>query len=660
MNIVRSVLLTLILFTLVIPSIGFASTVFTSSQTGTTIYPSTTYLHLLRYTPGSAIGEITWSGFVVSVGSWSTCKVDVRLVNNVAGLKPELVSASCSKNDNIAKVTITVKFSGTYQGGDIDLNPFSSINVVFYDSKGNRVSVAPVSAQPIQVTEVKVTDFGFSYNPIDTKTIRYVVYPQGKISVPATIYIIPIANVNIKVTLSDYVSVDTTLTVKYTVLGKQYTTYITIPKINSFATGQLSNIPLNTTVSVTLLIGDKQLLSQSLNVYQEAIKNSVGPVSFSVDAPYEFWHQEQEFQIIGSVSLEQISGGYLSVVMYANGKKATDILSSPGDTSNNLVVYFSSYQDEITGYYVITYKPIFGTGVKITVPFKTSFKVSTGHIISAIFYYTFLFIFGAGVVSVIIGLLFGQHGINTIQAGFLLIIVSTLVFLIPTLMGYVLVLLAHSGVQDPIGVSRINVMNIGDIIDKTLQFISMKAMSYSGFLWNVAKYTISALGTLAAGSIGGGLLGLFTGGALSQFLGRVLGTLGSELITLATLSFMASIFLNVLAKIFPIFLNVILVLMLYMTLFRALIAAFSGMGGAAGVMESVLNMSFIILILLVTPMLMSSIDYMIQENYYSIDWGPIHFRFPNIFVVFPLMIVEILILTMVLAFAFQRLASMFR
>ena len=649
-----SIMILVILVTLTLSTIVHASSELT---------PSVAEFRMLRGTDASKLGTVTYTGAVSTSVAWDYCSVDVVTSPSRGGIYAEIVEKKCEKSGKDAIITIKIAVKGTYTGEDFDWYPFSSVKIDFYGN-GTVVDTQYPSIVPIHIKEVKINRIDFDTPPIDTSKISYIINPGTDVNAPTTITIATSADVNLVAELTDYLSVPTTVEVRYIIVSQSpgststsKSAYITFSTDSLTTKFTLSGVPLTSPLPIQVVLNEITLYTTTLDVPSKASEINVGGASISAAPPIQFWEKQQNYKVISQLYINQLNGGSLTISMVINNTYVAgpQTYSSPGPV--NLEVSLPGRQDVISGYYEIVYNGPYGPAPRVVVRFSTSYAVTTGGILRSVFYNIFMFIVSAGFTGLVIGLFLRRPDLQS--AGLIMLSSGVFIFLIPTLMGYVVTLATHvkvgnqAGIEDPIGASNLTITNLGEVVDRAIEYIQNKAMYYSSFLFNTALFVLGIVGVLAAVTIGGGILGWLTGGALSQFLGQVLGALGSQLISFATMSIMASIFLKVLAIVFPIFLNVIFAILLFVALIQALFAGFTGSYGQ--VYGTVISLSVLVLTVLLTPCILATLDKVIAEQKITIP--VVNIDIPDIFTQFGLVIVQIILLTMILAMAFQRLMA---
>ena len=639
------------LFALFVPVASAASFDFTTSKNS---------FNLIRGTSGEKLGTITYSGSFTPDVEWDDCRLIVDMRGYpVAGLRAENVSQYCRRSGGTIEVTVTIAVKGVYEGGNITWNPFSVVAVELYNN-GSRVDVVYASVQTISINEVIITRLDFGSPAIDTGSVSYVVIPDTLVEAGTSIYIVTSADVNAVIELSNYVSVPTNLYAVYSISRGGGSSYRTVPIYISTDTLSVSfklrDIPLDRPLSLTIEQNNLTVYAGTLDVPSKAEEIDVGYVALSTFPPVQFWESRERYKVVSQVYITQITSGRVDVSMTVNGANTpTRSYTAPGPT-DDLYVTFDERQDTISGEYRIVYHGRYGSSPTIVVKFSDQYTHTVGGLLKGVFEILFTFSIGAGFVAVVLGLFLRRPDLQS--SGLIVLASSVMIFLIPTLMGYIIALVVHAGLEDPIGLSDLNLVNLGDKVDASISFIYHRAQSYSMWLMGASVAAITFAIALAGLTVVGGAIGIFTGGALSIFLGNVLGKLGSFLITFAVMSFIASVILRVIGVVFPVLLTVIFVIILFVALLNALFAGFTG--SYAQIYTPVISLAILVMAVLLTPPVIATLDKIQMDYQISIHIPVIDEEIPiptDIFMFFGLVLMKIIILVSVLAMAFQRLLA---
>lgn len=630
---------------------------YASPDTGT-LSPSVTEYRILKGTDGNKLGSVTYTGSASTSVSWDYCNLTVTPAPPQSGLYVEVASKSCTRTGSGISVTIRLNIKGVYSGGNFNWNPLSTVKAALYKN-GTVVDTIYFSVEPISIKEVTINKIDFDNPPIDTSTISYTVIPKTSVEAGTSIYIVTSADVNLVAELSDYLSVPTTVEVQYMLQSPSggssvwKTAYVTFGTDTLSASFTISDVPLTVPLPVQVSQNNVTIYSTSLDVPSKASEVNVGGAIISTAPPIQYWEREQSYKVVSQLYINQLQGGSVTISMTVNGKTVGPRTYTSTGSVDDLEVVFNDKQDTISGQYEIVYRGPYGSAPRVVVTFTSNYVGTTGGLLRDVFYILFMFIVTAGFTGVVMGLFLRRPDLQS--SGMIMLSSGILIFLIPTLMGYAVALLSHTGIEDPVGVKNLNLWNLGDIVDNSIQYIQQKAYGYSQKLFGIAVFSVTILAVLAGIVTAGGIVGWLTAGALSEFLGQVLGALGSQILTLATLSFMASVFLKVLAIIFPITLNVIFTIILFTALLQALFAGFTG--SHAQVYGTVISLSILILTVLLTPPILATLDKLISEQTIVIDLKVTQITIPDIFTALGLVVIQIVILTMILAVGFQRLMA---
>lgn len=630
-----------------------------SADSGVSLSPSITNLNLLQGTPGSALGTIKWSGTFSTNRPWLSCKVSVPTTIFSSGLRPYVSSKSCSRTGaNNVYIEIYFKFNGTYNGGTFNLVPTYTATLTLLGPNSTVVDRESISLEPVSIKQVSIQSIYLGNPAIDPNTVSYSVQPKPPVKVGQTLYIFTSADVNVVIQLSDTLSIPSTVQFQYYLAssntGKQnyVSTDITIPAGKLTQQLIIPGMPLSQSIPFSVFYNNINIYSGTLDLASVAQQYSVGGATIVGNTPLLIWENEKVFTLNGSVFISDLQGT-IQMTLYADGLPSKTITTTQPGTYV-LSIPLPKRPNQSRGYYSIEYIGPYGSVGPIEITYEANFNLKVGGVLTDVFYVLFMSIFSAGFLAVSLGLAFRRPDLQS--AGMLTMVAGVLIFFIPTLMGYSILLVTHAGVQDPIGLGDLTVFNLGNKVDRSVEYVQNRANYYSGLLYNMAIDVAAFIGTLGGIVVIGGWAGLVTGGALSQFLGRVLGSLGSQLLSLVSFSIIAATFLQILAAIFPIIIDVILVIMLFIALAQALFAAFTG--NIAPVFSTVIGMSTLILTILLTPPILATMDYIKPQQTIPITIPHIKtFHVKNIFAELAIVVMEILIIAMILGMAFQRLMA---
>ena len=612
--------------------------------------PST--LNLLRGTPGDRIPVIKYEGRYDIGKEWDYCNVTAKPSYGIAGLTPKIISATCTNYFGDVRVEVRVGFEGAFQGGSVSLTPISTLRVDLYFNN-TKVETLYLTPQTIYINEVYIT-VSLGSPPVVSGTVSYSVSPSNP-TLGSTIVWYPSATINVKLELSEYLSVDTTVQFKYRQPGYNVERAVTVTFSRYTLSKQIQApaVDLTRALYYDIVIGNNTVTSGTLDLSPASSYSISGGAMVTVYYPY-VTKEGSTYYVVGGVFVNELISGRVEIALTIDGKTQTRTAYSTGAVEIKIPVG-DTRPDTVSGVYELQYIGPTATGPTVTIRFNQAQQMTTGTILSNVFYIIASLLSAAGFAGIVFGLFLRRPDLQT--SGLLLLTSVVLVFMIPTMFAYVVVLMTKANSPDPIGLSNLNMANLGEKLDEALRYIQEKSFHYSSILRNAAIGLIGVLVTLAGITTGGGVFGLLTGGALSQFLGHVLGSLGGQIVMLASLSFMAAIFLNILAQIFPTLINIIFILMLALILLQALFVAFTG--SPAQLFGSIISLSMLILIILLTPSILAMFDQFVAEQSIEIDLKVVSVSIPNPFTKLALVVLEITFLSLILVMAFQRLMAMF-
>ena len=628
-----------------------------------TLSPNVKGIKILRGTPGSDIGTIRWSGTEDVGKQWVSCKLSIPTPSEYSGLKPYVYKKYCGHGSgNKVDVYIDFKFKGTYTGGSFDLTPVSGITLKLYDVNNTLVSEINVDLRPVPVKEVEIQDVHLGSPPIESSSISYVVFPKDtdKRVVGRTIYIYTSGQVNIEIQLSDTLTVPATIDFQYQVPSEEGSNNVETTRI-SFSTNELQHtftipdVPLISTLPYVIYYNKLNLYSGNLDLTEIVKEYNMGGAMFTAGMPYLVWANESDWMVFGDIYVNEIKGSLDVTLKLDQVNKSSEVvtITEPGTTTIKIKV--GKELDHISGQYNVKFTGGgYNSPPEFSIKFDTAFTSNVGNVLGTVFYILFLFMFVAGFFSVFIGVILRRPDLQT--SGITAMLGSTLIFFIPTVMGYSILVLTHAGVVDPIGLSDLTITNIGEKVDKSIRYIQLTTHFYSTTIYNIVSYFVTLLAGLGGASVIGGLVGLITGGGLSQFIGKVLGEYGSVIIKYTTLAIITATFLQILGAIFPILIDLILVIMLFIAILQAIFASVTG--NIAPVFSTVIGMSVIILSILVTPLVLATMNNIKWKQHIEIVIPKVKtFEVPNIFAWIGMAVIEMVFLTAILGLAFQKLMA---
>jgi len=616
-----------------------------------TLEPNVDTLNLVVGTAGSSI-RIQYTGTLDPPPGTAYCRIeDVDLVADY-GLRPTVEDKGCLVGRQ--SLWIRIGFEGAYNGEEGEYRPVSTVTVAFYDANDNLIDTHYYSADPITVKPIELT---VTVSSVNTNTLSYTVHPEEpEIGAPVRIH--TVGEVTLSIQLSSPPDVATTLILHISQpTGYTYTSTVNIPEDEIAVQATFMADVSAGTATYTLKSADGGLIIAQGEVEIPAA-GEADFVSLILQPPLEVGEGLGGKILNAMFYVSQITSGALTVMVTVNGVAENSlVVTEPG--VYNFEVIVPKDTEYLSGRYMVEYNGRYGT-ITFEVPFygESSRGIATGTLVKTVFNMTFLVIVVASAMATTLGFFLRRP--DLITGGLLGMSSAVLVFMIPTLIAYVITLLIQSGLHAPeeLDYTGIAMHNLGDKVAGAIDWTSRKAAYYAANLRLIAGIILAIIGLLAVASGIGGFIGIITGGALSQFLGRVLGELGSQLVIISLYSYFASYFLDVLAYIYPIVINTILVAMFFVILVQALFAAYTG--NIAQVYQPVIQFSLLVLMVLLVPLILESVDY-IQDNVKAIPMPePINRvveSIPNPFFWIAAAIFKIVLLASVMYMAFNRLVA---
>lgn len=622
--------------------------------------------NLFKWTDASLIGSITYRGTVpVYTPNFTNCVLEVYPAPVTAGLSVSVTSKSCTKTDSSIDVIITISVSGTYSGGSFNWAPISSAVARVYNGS-ELITTVYLSVQEIRINEVTI-------ERIDVKSIEGVKYESSPStpSIGTLIEIKPLGTPVFIASINLYPSFPTTLVFRWNVGDRQGSEYI------FFSTDKLtSEFRLSTSVSLienlryVIYHRDLLLTSDTIDLASAARSKGLGMASFTLMNPQlSFYNPKRPEQrgtfIVGSISVGELSGGRITATMSVAGvgDDTRDIWSS---TTEDLVVSVPDFKPdrEFTAYvrYTVVFTSYDGTSTQpISVSTTVTYKPvpirgeSLGKFLEGVFFILFVFILGAGVMSFLFG--FFSRRQDLMSSGIIIISTGTLVFLIPTLMGYVIAALTIAGFEMPREdipeLSRLNMANLGSAVAKSVEYIQRKALQFAGLLTITGTGLLAGMAALTATSFLGGFIGkILTGGVLTAILTQIV----TLMLTMGIASFVTAAALTILGLIYPALIAVSVVILLFAAIAYCLYAGVTGNIGPAW--QTIISLSITIFLLLLAPVIFASLDKIPEQYAPPIDIAG--FKIPNpvaIVLKIGVGIAEIILLAAILAASLSRAIS---
>lgn len=621
------------------------------------LQPSKDKLNLIIGSAGSGI-FITYTGTVSVPQNATRCDAFTYFINDY-GLKPHLGGLpSCDADTGY--VYIPVSFDGAYNGVDGYYYPIANVTITFYDSNDTVIEKKAVYVEPIYLNRIgiNVTPPG---NPV-SGNLEYR-YTPDKPKPGDIVRIYTSGTITINIQPEKPPDTDSQLLLRYyqQTIGWK-TKSFTIPAGATFTSVSINDVDLSTKLTYRILSADGSIEIDSGTINIPSYTSGESEMSIVIpEQPILIpsLTNKNEANISGAVYIETLpSGASMKISLSGGGVTVEKDYNEPDMVFISLLL--ENYQDTstINGQYTITYSGKYGS-ISFTVPFKVSGRrMFTGKVVSEVFYYTFLLIIVASFLATTFGFIMRRPDLMT--SGLLGMASSVLVFMIPTIIAYVLSLLFASGVPDPAHVGSVNMMTLGGAVDRSVDYTVTSALHYSARLKHLSYALLGVVGGLALASAGVGFVGLLTGGALSQFIGRVAGELASQLIVMSVYSMMTAYMLEVLAYVYPIILNTVLIIMFFTIILYALFAGYTGNIGQ--IYSPLIQFSIMILAILLVPPMLGAID--VLKNTSGV--GRIHMppgldrivkSVPNPFFWIAASFMQIIILVTIMYMAFNRLVS---
>lgn len=628
-----------------------------TSYADSNLQPSKDKLNLIVGSAGSGI-SINYTGTVSVPQNATRCDAYTYFLDDY-GLKPHLAGLpSCDANTGY--VYIPISFDGAYNGVDGYYYPIINVTITFYDANDTVVGKKAVYVEPIYLNRigVNVTTPG---NPI-SGNIEYE-YTPNKIKPGDVVRIYTSGTVILNVNPKQPPDVDSQLLIKYYQQTTGWKTKsFTVPEGASSTSVFLDGVDLSAKLTYRILSADGSIEVDSGIIDIPTYTSGENEMALIMpEQPYLLpsLSDENKANISGGVYVETMpEASSVKITLSAGDVSVEKDVDDAGMVFISLTLPKPPNNNKISGFYSVTYTGKYGS-VSFQVPFEVSgARVFVGGIITKVFYYTFLLI----VVSSFLSLFFGfyMRRPDLMTSGLLGMASSVMVFMIPTVIAYVLTLLFATGVPDPAHVGNVNMMTLGSAVDNSVRYTTNVALWYSSKLRLVAMALIGVVGSLAVASAGIGAIGWLTGGALSQFIGRVAGELASQLILMSVYSFITSYMLEVLAYIYPVILNTVLIVMFFTIILYALYAGYTGNIGQ--IYGPLIQFSIMVLAILLVPPMLGAIDVLKgTPGIGRIAMPPVINKIvksvPNPFFWLAASFMQIIILVTIMYMAFNRLVS---
>lgn len=619
--------------------------------------PSIRSFDLVRGTKAENLPEVLYSGtYSAGVSGWTHCTVSVTYAGPVGGIQAVQVGDPvCTKTgDTSFRVEVKLRFIGTYTGGTFSYTPITSARVVLYNGT-DTMSTIVFSTESISVSEVVVTSVSTRSPPVSPGSITYKIIPNNP-SVGSLVYILPVGDINLAITLDRAPTVPPNFVFRAMVVSS--TSSASVETTVDFQQGATSmdftiaGAPLDASIQY-------ELYQNNIYVYGGQLQLPVnvedyGKAVFTAEPPTLVW-KSRTYYVYGSVNVLELQSASLDIQLQANSASDSKSIRSPGRVSFELP-QGENRPSSVQGQYVVTFKPSSGASHTVTISFSTSYMYTSGKFLSYVFYAIFNVMLGASLFTFFFG--FFMRRADILGQSMLMLIFTALIFGVPTIMTHIISAVKATGLEDPIGIGEITVMNIGEKLDAAIQYIQDKGYYFSTLMLAGATSLVFVLGVLIGLAIGGGIAGIFTGGALSIFLGNVLGAFGQHIVSIIMLLYLGSIALSALTAVFPIFMNVIIMLILFVAILQAFFASVTN--NVAPVVNSIISLSVVVMLVIMTPLVLATLDKLYYQLglVQTISFGPVKFEIPlNPFAALAIAIIQIIFLVTVLAMSFHRLMT---
>jgi len=605
--------------------------------------PSPSVAYVVPGTKGENI-EIYYMAHVSPPPGYASCRVQVY-ESEVYGLTPVVKESDCINGD----VTVVVTFNGSYDGTRGQGYPVWGATVSFYDANGTLVGSDYLEAQPVTFIPVNFTVTARVKN-----VEKYVAYPANP-KPGDLIYFYPSGTLLVQLEASHPPTFPDKLLVILSPEGpgspQNRTIYIGPGVGQEYV--YFDDVNLAEKVTVTVKSGNFTVTSTTVTPsggnMGYAIVQTVPPTTLISSEGSDV------YTVAGGAYVAAVRGGRVTVSLAVGGATKT---SSPVSTPQfvELDIQGVKITGETSGYYTVTFSSSDKTA-QVVIPFVVKpFMRIYGSVISNIFLASFTAMFGAGVGALIVGLLL--HRPDLMKNGALLLSASSLVFFIPMLFGYAVSVLAALGFPDPVGASKMSITNFGDVVAKSILFISSRAHIIAYRLEIIGIALLGVLAVLGAIASAGGIIGEFlTGGALSEFLGKVLGTVGEYVVGIAVISLFGGALLDVLSALFG-YIIIIIVLISYVVLvILALYATFTG--DLAQLVHPVVNIATLLLVVIMVPPIYEVIWRLGAAGltHLTINFKVVEINIPNPFYYLGAATMQAILLIMVVYFAYSRLMA---
>lgn len=643
-------LVALVALVLVLPMIT------TVESQGAVMSPDRRGFDLVRGTRAEQLPTVTYRGtYTLGTSSWTHCTASVTLSGPMSGIQAVLAADPvCNRlSERTIEVVVQVKFIGLYTGGTFTYTPITSARAIVYNYTDVLTTVT-FSVEQMTVSEVVIVSVSLSETPVTPGSIAYRVVPTN-LTVGSIVYIVPFGDVNLVMTLDRIPTVPPSFVARALAMSATgsgtASTRVDFVANETSKSFTLAGVALESAIHIDIIHNDIPVYSGVVDISSVIDLGGYGKAVFTTDPPSLVWKQNS-YYAYGAVIVLELKSASLEIQFSANGMG-----DRPKEVSTTGRVDFEVPLSRdrplrLDGEYVVTFTPQMGNPITVRVPFSVSYEFTSGRFLTFVFFTLFNSLLGVSLFIFFFG--FFMRRVDLMGYGMLVLILAALIFGIPTIMSNVISAVVATGIEDPIGLQTITMMNLGEKLDQALEYISQKGKFFANLMFGAATTLLIVLGVLAGLVIGLGVAGIFTGGALSIFIGQTLGAFAAHLVSVIVMLYLASFILNALVTVFPILLNIIIMLLVFTALLQAVFAVVSH--NLTPLINTVISLSFVIMLVFMTPLVLATLDRLYYNYTIWVGIGPVGFSLPlDPFMILAIAFVQIAFLTMVLAMAFHRL-----
>jgi len=566
--------------------------------------------------------EFTYEGRARPGVEWSACVFDV-LRGAEAGLRTIDVSTSCWRDGSELVVRVSHRVGGVFEGGEHEWKTVLLPVARLYDANGEEVEqiyfdvadtvkLAEVTIKSIKLKGVDTSNVEYDY---DAPWLTQDQKQRKEAPVNVAIIIYPVSDVKLRVELSEKPTVSTWVSVVYTAQSQTYSAAfaegVMEVLIGSASSEFTIRLPILSTLTVTLEKSQIDLATATFDLSREVKR--LGFAAVTALTPIQKMESRASYKVIGQIHVASIDNARITTKMRIQELNREDTggpYTKPG-FYRDLEVNNGDRLETLKGHYVLEFSAS-GKNLAITVKFDDTYKLQVKTIAGRIFYLLFMFMTASGFASVVVGVI-GRRP-ELMSAGLILLASSALIFLVPTLIAYIVYTLTinTTGIANPLGIgSDLSVDNIGSYVDEAVNYIHEKARSRAKTMMFVSFVAVGALGLLLYIAAKIGVAGILTFGAVSIATGFIVGSIGMWLVSVAALNFLAAVVLDVLAVVYPIVINIAYAILLLTAIVLAIFAAFTG--NYAPLYNTIVSISVLTLAVLLLPSVFATIDELVQD-----------------------------------------------